>query len=329
MNTDILISIVIPVYNAQECLSRCLDSILNQSFKNFEIVLVNDASTDNTQQIIDDYKEKYPRQIKSIIKKNGGPGESRNFGIKNATGNYLAFADADDFLEANYFEVITNAIEKHEPDLILLAYQRVYNRRASILEKLYPYSSWNIFNLPVSLSSHPEIICKTEGAPWLRIIKREIISTNEVLLFSNGKLAEDQEVSLKWFLHTPKIVFCKEQIYNYVIDSNSINFSTNNFGDFMKVIDSVYSYYQSQGQLKKYYSELEIVFIKQLLISNMRRLKMSKSENKFETFMALREGLSKYFPDYINNRYLKSEPFYVRIAVYLACKTPTVFKFIL
>lgn len=97
----------------------------------------------------------------------------------------------------------------------------------------------------------------------------------------------------------------------------------------MKVIDSVYSCYESQGQLKKYYSELEIVFIKQLLISNMRRLKLSKSENKFETFMALREGLSKYFPDYINNRYLNNEPFYVRTAVYLAWKTPTVFKFIL
>jgi len=329
MNTDILISIVIPVYNAQECLSRCLDSILNQSFKNFEIILVNDASTDNSQQIIDDYKEKYPKQIKSFIKDNGGPGETRNFGIKNAIGKYLAFADADDFLEPNYFEVVLKAIEKHEPDLILLAYQRVYNRRQSILEKLYPYSSWNIFNLPVSLSSHPEIICKTEGAPWLRIIKREIIAANEKLLFSNGKLAEDQEASLKWFLHTPKIVFCKEQIYNYIIDPKSINFSTNNFGDFMKVIDSVYSYYQTQGALQTYYSELEIVFIKQLLISNMRRLKMTKSENKFETFMALREGLSKYFPDYINNRYLKSEPFYVRIAVYLTWKKPEVLKYIL
>ena len=121
----------------------------------------------------------------------------------------------------------------------------------------------------------------------------------------------------------------KEQIYNYVIDSKSINFSTNNFGDFMKVIDSVYSYYQTKGTLQTYYSELEIVFIKQLLISNMRRLKMTKSENKLETFMALREGLSKYFPEYINNRYLNNEPFYVRIAVYLAWKTPAVFKFIL
>jgi glycosyltransferase involved in cell wall biosynthesis len=329
MNTDILISIVIPVYNAQETLSRCLDSILNQSFKNFEIILVNDASTDNTQQIIDHYKENYPSQIQAIIKSNGGPGETRNFGIKKAIGKYLTFIDADDFLEPNYFEVVLNAIEKHDPDLILLAYQRVYNRRQSILEKLYPYSSWNIFNLPVSLSTHPDIICKTEGAPWLRIIKREIIATNEHLLFSNGKLAEDQEASLKWFLHTPKIVFCKEQIYNYIIDSKSINFSTNNFGDFMKVIDSVYSYYQTQGALQTYYSELEIVFIKQLLISNMRRLKMTKSENKFETFMALRKGLSKCFPDYINNRYLKSEPFYVRIAVYLTWKKPEVFKYIL
>ena len=70
--------------------------------------------------------------------------------------------------------------------------------------------------------------------------------------------------------------------YNYVIDSKSINFSANNISDFMKVIDSVCNYYQTQGELQTYYSELEIVFIKQLLISNMRRLKLSKSENKFE-----------------------------------------------
>jgi glycosyltransferase involved in cell wall biosynthesis len=329
MTTDILISIVIPVFNVEDSLSRCLDSILNQTFKNFEIIIVNDASTDNTQQVIDRYKATFPNHIQSIIKENGGPGEARNFGMKKAVGKYLTFADGDDTLEPNYFDVIINAIEKHQPDLVFIAYQRIYNRKQSLLEKIYPFGSWNIYDTPVSLSSHPEIICKTEGAPWLRIIKREIIAENEKLLFSNGKMAEDQEASLRWFLHTPKIVFCKEPIYNYVIHSKSLNFTIHSISDFMKVIDSVCGHYQSEGKLQTYYSELEIVFIKQLLISNMRRLKMAKADNKFETFMGLREGLSKYFPEYYNNRYLKNEPIYVRLAVYLSWKTPRIFKYIL
>jgi len=329
MNNDILLSLIVPVYNAENTLARCLDSILSQPFKNFEIIIVNDSSNDGSQQIIDNYVQNHSTHIRSYSKENGGPGDTRNYGIKKATGKYVTFVDSDDYLDPSYFVVIQRTIDTHEPDLVIIDYKRVYNRKQSLLERIHPFSSWKIYNESISIVSHPEVICRTEGSPWMRIIKRDVFSKNEQLYFSNAKIAEDQEASLKWFLHVNKIVFCNEKLYNYVIHSASLNFAINSIGDFLKVIDSVCSYYQHKGKFHLYYSELEIVFIKQLLISNIRRLNSSSTEKKFEIFQSLREGLVKHFPEFNKNKYLKNEPIYVRIAVYLSWHVPGIFKYIL
>ena len=111
-------SIIVPVYNVERYLAKCLESILNQSYKDFEIIVVNDGSPDNSQSIIDDYARKYPDKIKSYIKENGGLSDARNFGIARANGTYLMFVDSDDYLAPNALEGIYSVINHGNLDVI-------------------------------------------------------------------------------------------------------------------------------------------------------------------------------------------------------------------
>ena len=110
MDDGLLISFIVPVYNVEKTLSKCLESIINQSVKNFEIIVVNDGTKDNSQNIIDEYKANYPNIIHSFVKENGGPGDTRNFGIKRAKGKYITFVDSDDYIEPHYTQVVSNLI---------------------------------------------------------------------------------------------------------------------------------------------------------------------------------------------------------------------------
>jgi len=328
MNPQILLSLIIPVYNSQDSLAECLDSILNQSYKGYEIIIINDGSSDGSQQIIDQYAAQHPNIIKFFTKANEGLSVARNLGIDNAIGEYIGFVDSDDFLESNYFTVIERILKSQEPDLLIFSYKRVYKRKQSFLEKKYSFSKYEIVDKMVNINSHPQIICQAENAVWIKIIRRNLVGKNQKFL--NSLLGnEDLEVSHKWYLIAEKIIFSKEQLYNYVIRNNSLNASTKKIANFYLVIKSVCEEYKRQGKFESCYAELEILFIKHLLISNMRRMKSSKIKNKQALFLSLRANLMEYFPDFKNNSYLKQEPYYVRLAVFLSWYFPGIFRFIL
>ena len=111
------ISIIVPVYNAEKYIKRCVNSILNQSFKEWELILVDDGSSDNSGQICDDYSRQY-NNIMVLHKNNGGVSSARNTGIKNATGKYIMFCDSDDYVACEWCEVMYQAAEKHEKTFI-------------------------------------------------------------------------------------------------------------------------------------------------------------------------------------------------------------------
>jgi glycosyltransferase involved in cell wall biosynthesis len=107
------ISVIVPVFNTEKYLKRCLESIINQTYQEFEVVIVNDGSTDNSQKIIDEYIKKYPDKVKCINKKNGGLSSARNQGLKVATGDYIAFVDSDDYIDVELFERLLPYIERN------------------------------------------------------------------------------------------------------------------------------------------------------------------------------------------------------------------------
>lgn len=117
------VSVIIPVYNAEKYLRKCLDSVLAQSFADFEVLLINDGSTDGSGKICDDYAQKDAR-VKVFHKENGGVSSARNLGLDNATGDWIVFVDSDDYVEKNYFEVINNNLSQ-EIDVLVFSYWKI------------------------------------------------------------------------------------------------------------------------------------------------------------------------------------------------------------
>ena len=113
------ISVIIPVYNVEKYIVKCLDSLVNQTLENIEIIVVNDGSKDNSQTIIDKYVKKYPKKIKSYIKENGGQGSARNLGLEYAKGEYISFVDSDDWLDLNALEEMYNLAKKDNSDIVI------------------------------------------------------------------------------------------------------------------------------------------------------------------------------------------------------------------
>jgi glycosyltransferase involved in cell wall biosynthesis len=325
MNPDILLSFILPAYNVENTLSRCIDSIINQSVKNFEIIIVNDGCKDNSQVIIDKYVLAYPDYIKAYAKENGGPGDARNYGIKRSGGRYVAFVDSDDFIEPGYTKVVTDLIDEHDPDMVIISYNRIHNKKQNFLEKNYKFSKWDVYNKPINLDVKPEIICNIEGASWLKIVKKELFFKDDFLFFTQSSIAEDLEASLKWYLNAGKIIVINDKLYNYVVAPNTLNWNNKSIEQFIAIIDSVCGYYERLGKFRDCYHELEYVFAKQMLISNIRRLMASKQKNNFEILMSLRASLLHYFPRYNKNKYFKSDPLYLRIAVMISWYFPEMF----
>ena len=117
----IKISVIVPVYNMEKYLGICLSSLIHQTFKDFEIIVINDGSTDNSEQIIDDYKKQYPKLIKTYSFPNQGISKSRNYGIKVSRGKYITFIDSDDYVDVTFLEEMYNQIEKTNSDICVCA----------------------------------------------------------------------------------------------------------------------------------------------------------------------------------------------------------------
>jgi len=329
--SSVLISIIIPVYNAEFTLEKCVNSVLYQdNVKDCEIILVNDGSTDFSQLIIDSLVSQHPGIIKSIVKENKGPGDTRNVGIRNASGQYIAFLDSDDSLAPDYLSVLLSTIHRYEPDLILIDYNRIYTREQNVFERAYRFKRLKHREGVFNIKDHPELISEAEVASWLRVVRKDLFERNLKLFFSEElKIAEDLEASLKWYLFTNKILVLDKKIYNYMIRSASLNFSAGSVAQFVKVLDNVCAFYISMGRFTEFEKQLEYVCSKHVLLSNLLRLWSSKKQGSYGVFRQLRSQMMLHFPAFSSNTYLKSEPFYVRLALRFAEKTPWIFRLVL
>lgn len=144
----IKISVIVPIYNVEQYLSQCLDSIINQTYTNLEIILINDGSTDNSEKICNQYKLLDPRII-VIHKTNGGLSDARNTGIKIATGDYISFVDADDFIDKNMYTILFQKINTTNADII---WYNHYNYQMKFLKVLFLSKKNNICYLKITIN---------------------------------------------------------------------------------------------------------------------------------------------------------------------------------
>lgn len=186
------ISVIIPVYNVEKYLSECVNSVLVQDFQDYEMILVDDGSTDNSGKICDEYASKYS-QIKVIHKENGGLSDARNFGIKEAQGDYLMFLDSDDFWQgSNRLSEISSIIEtQNQPDIILYGMTPFFNGQVNVQLSTFPILSES--KLTNDFQKDFEYLLRHsiyKVAAWDKVIKKDIVINNQ-LFFPKGKLHED------------------------------------------------------------------------------------------------------------------------------------------
>lgn len=216
-----LVSVIVPVYNVEQYLPKCIESILNQTLFNIEIILVNDGSTDNSGNIIDQYSRKDSRII-VIHKQNGGQGSARNEGLKIAKGQYIGFVDADDWIDANMYEALTSEALKEDSDLVVCN-RRVYNLDGELTyeinleEETIKLERDNLTDYLVN-----RLFFKHTVVVYNKIYRTDVVKNN-YLFFRDVKEvgSEDTLFNYCYLLHTKKICSINNTFHNQLAREGS------------------------------------------------------------------------------------------------------------
>lgn len=211
------VSIIVPVYNVEKYLDKCLDSLCNQTINNKEIIIINDASTDKSLDIIMKYKEIYDDIVVINEKINGGQGRARNLAINIAKGDYIGFVDGDDFVEIDMFEKMYNEAVKKNLDIAICNFKLYFEKNNKIVNNI-SLKNCQIINKNEAIKKF--LTEKTiEGFSWNKLIKRKIF---EGIKYKEGVFYEDIPTILNLIINSNRIGFVNEYLYNYVQRSNSV-----------------------------------------------------------------------------------------------------------
>lgn len=226
-----MISVIIPVYNVENTLIRCVDSILNQSYKKFELILIDDGSSDNSSRICDEY-EKEDSRVRVIHKKtNEGVSSARNMGLEIAEGTYITFVDSDDYVETEYLQELIDIFQKDgDVDVVYMEYNRVTAGDEKIPHNLPNLKKVFIDDL-VTLSEKDMF-----GYPWIKAIRKEFIG--DIRFDETLDLYEDEVFTCELFAKKGSVARVNKPIYNYVQNVGSLVYRTRK--DYYKNCEAVY-----------------------------------------------------------------------------------------
>lgn len=220
-------SVVVPVYNAEKYLTKCIESIVGQEFKNFELILVDDGSTDNSSEICDAYAEKY-ENISVIHKANAGQVEARKDGVNKSKGEYILFADADDWYEQNALESLCAFIENDELDIVLFGFNEIRNgvikrRRHRLASGVYSEEKGKLCSKMICDEDNLFKDVSIYPAVWCRAIRRELLLKWQDEVDSRLRIGEDLVLLVYCMLDSAIVGVLEDGLYNYRILNDSIS----------------------------------------------------------------------------------------------------------
>jgi len=218
-----MISVIVPIYNAEPYLEHCLNSIINQTYNNLEIILINDGSTDNSSMICDDFSE-LDKRINVIHKSNEGPSHTRNLGINISNGSYIAFVDADDWIESRYLELMYKNIKEKGSDLCICGYRHFYND--SDYNDYLPRDFFTLENSKIDLKEYRKLMLSEAplliGSPCLKLIKKELLINNNIIFPTNIPRNVDLVFNLRLLPYLKKITYIDDVLYTYRYVESSV-----------------------------------------------------------------------------------------------------------
>lgn len=228
------VSIIIPIYNAEKWIKRCINSVIKQTYPNLEIILVNDGSLDNSLQICKNFLQ-LDNRIKIINTNNKGVSSARNIGINYATGKYVQFVDADDYIDEHMTEILVSNIEKYNSDIVICGLNYIY--KGKIMAKTYKYCGY--FSIREFLIKNIEVISDLiTGSPCNKLYKLDIIRENNIHFDPSKNYAEDLIFNYDYLKKSKSVLVLLDCLYNYnkiTINSLSKKFRENCYDDFKSI----------------------------------------------------------------------------------------------
>lgn len=296
------LSVIVPCYKVEKYLPRCLDSLVNQTLEEIEIICINDGSPDNCINILKEYKKKYPEKIVIIDKKNEGVWKGRKDGIKIATGEFISFVDSDDYVSLEWAKKLYDAAVSQDADISVCGFDRIDLGTGKLYSREMCKSTKTIINL----SENPEDVLMINGAPWNKIYKAHLLKNMEDLEHP-PKILDDMMFLLLIYINAKKIVFIPDSLVYYMVRTDSI---INTIKE-----EKVDSTYQAMIEVRKIYEQSEnrakmlpvldgMAFL-HLGVSLMFRLSNDPECNLKKAIKKNNNFLDDYFPTWRNLKYLK------------------------
>lgn len=293
-----LISIIMPIYNSSETLTKAIDSCLHQKYPDTEIILVNDGSDVETTKIIKDYEERYSSIIKVVNQHHQGILQARLNGLKHASGTYVTFVDSDDYINRVYLYELMYAKRYSDADIVLGKMNYVKNALITDASKVYP----NEFKI----SDDPKFLLTIDSCLNGKLFKRK------KLVLPNYKLSVNETLpSLYYYLcQEDKICFSNFSKYYVTSHKNStdsiFNSNLSSIEGIIRPLDIMYDLFKSGKLLNKYFNEVEAIFIRNIFleIDNLQK-KFKDKELTEKITIILIKYLNYHFPSWRQNKYLK------------------------
>lgn len=291
------ISIIVPIYNAEKYLNKCIKSLINQTKENLEFILINDGSTDTSEEIIKSYQD---TRIKYFKNKNQGIGKTRNFGIKKSTGKYIMFLDSDDFLATNACEELFKKAEQDKLDLVINNFYRV-EEETSKQEEVIISKFKN-----TTLKENKELLLEINLAPWNKLYKSELLKNNKIKFVEDLKY-EDAPFVIEAIDKAKRIGQVNKCLNYYVIHKNSeTTIRDERVFDIIEITDRIRKYFFKRKEYTETVDKLSVRILTNYTIQ--QRVQKDKEVGiKFidKAFQYMKENI----PDYKDNKYYKNRGF--------------------
>lgn len=288
------VSVIVPIYNVEKYLEKCINSLLSQTLEDIQIILVNDGSKDNSGNIAKEYEKNNKNRIIYVEKENGGLSDARNYGLKYATSDFIAFLDSDDYIEKNAYEEMYNKAIKENADYVECDFIWEFPNKIRV-DKQYPYKN------------KKEMLSFVRVVAWNKLIKRQLITDNN-LEFPKGLRYEDIEFTYKLIPFVNKFAYVDKPFIHYVQREGSIaNVQNERTAEIFTVLDNVIEFYKENNIYDEYRDELEYNYARYLLCSSLKR--MCKIKDKIVREKLLTESwerLNLNFPNWKENIILKT-----------------------
>ena len=288
------VSVIVPIYNVEKYLEKCINSLLSQTLEDIQIILVNDGSKDNSGNIAKEYEKNNKDRVIYVEKENGGLSDARNYGLKYATGDFIAFLDSDDYIEKNAYEEMYNKAIEENADYVECDFIWEFPNKIRV-DKQYPYKN------------KKEMLSFVRVVAWNKLIKRQLITDNN-LEFPKGLRYEDVEFTYKLIPFINKFTYVDKPFIHYVQREGSIaNVQNERTAEIFTVLDNVIEFYKKNNIYEKYRDELEYNYARYLLCSSLKRMCKIKDKSIREKLLTESwERLNSNFPNWKENVILKT-----------------------